>query len=189
MPGAGRHNGDPRGRPEKRRTVPEAAEPTPGVAITRHDRARPTAPIRTAGALALLLLLPLAGCDRVTDETPDRVRTGVDELDLTVTGRPTPGSLTTTERVLARLRAHDAAGLAGLAGKTGGPKTAAERWVARWSAAARHPATADFAQGEKEATVDIHFPGEPAPLSLLLLPEDENDPYADRYVVVLEENA
>ncbi|MEU7283457.1 hypothetical protein AB0A69_32470 [Streptomyces sp. NPDC045431] len=136
-----------------------------------------------AGALVLVL----GGCDAVsTDKTPERVRNGISELDLTVTGRPTPGSLALTEHVLARLMARDADGLAGLALEDGDAQDDAERWVARWGDAAQRPATADFSVGEKDATVDIHFTGEASALSLLLIPNDEDDAYADSYVVALD---
>ncbi|MFF8288558.1 hypothetical protein ACF068_04890 [Streptomyces sp. NPDC016309] len=144
-----------------------------------------------AAALGLVLLVPLlGGCDAlVTDKTPGRVKDGTAALDLTVTGRPTPGSLATTEHVLARLKDGDAAGLAELAGDGGGTEDDAERWVARWHDAARRPGTAAFSPGGKEAYVEVRFPGERAPLELRLLPEDEGAPYDDRYVVVLRDGA
>ncbi|CAL9560392.1 hypothetical protein SUDANB37_04641 [Streptomyces sp. enrichment culture] len=137
-----------------------------------------------AGTLVLLL----GGCDAlVTDRTPERVRNGTSALDLTVSGRPTPGGLAVTERVLARLKARDADGLAGLAKESDSRESDAKRWVARWGDAAQRPATAHIGTGEKDASADIRFAGERATLSLLLLPEDEDDPYGDRYVVALEE--
>lgn len=139
----------------------------------------------TAAALVLLL----GGCDSFsTDETPERIKNGTSQLDLTVTGRPTPGSLSLTEHVLARLRARDAAGLAEFARKDGETENDAKRWVARWGDAAQRPATADFSLGEKDASVDVRFTGEPSTLSLLLMPEDEGNAYDDRYVVVLRED-
>ncbi|MDN3297336.1 hypothetical protein QWM81_25490 [Streptomyces ficellus] len=137
------------------------------------------------GALVLLL----GGCDALsTDKTPDRVKDGTAELDLTVTGRPTPGSLATAEHVLARLKARDANGLAEVAGEDSGTEEEAKRWVARWGDAAQRPATADFALGEQEASVDVRFAGERSTLSLLLLPKDEETPYDDRFVVVLRKD-
>ncbi|GGP99516.1 hypothetical protein GCM10010249_17120 [Streptomyces roseolilacinus] len=140
------------------------------------------------GAVGALVLL-LGGCDALsTDRTPERVRNGTSALDLTVTGRPTPGSLALTEHVLARLRARDAEGLAELAEEGGGTAQDAKRWVARWGGPAQHPATADFGRGEKDASVEIRFAGERAALSFLLVPEDEGAPYDDRYVAVLRED-
>lgn len=130
-------------------------------------------------------MLVLGGCDALnTDKTPDRVRNGTSELDLTVTGRPTPGSLSTAEQVLARLKARDVDGLADLAADDGGSKGDAKRWVTRWSKPAQRPVTAHFLLGEKESTVDVHFTGERATLSLLL----EDNGYDDKYGVVLSEN-
>ncbi|MFB8021946.1 hypothetical protein ACFC36_25620 [Streptomyces rubiginosohelvolus] len=127
-------------------------------------------------------VLVLGGCDALdTDKTPDRVRNGTSELELTVTGRPSPGSLSTTEQVLARLKARDAEGLADLATEGGGSEGDARAWVTRWGKAAQYPATAHFLLGEKESTVDIRFTGERATLSLLL----EDDGYDDEYGVVL----
>ncbi|WP_228973178.1 hypothetical protein [Streptomyces sp. DH12] len=135
------------------------------------------------------LVLALGGCGVfVTDKTPERVRNGVNELDLTVTGRPSPGTLSVTERMLARLKARDADGLVGLA-EEGATKDDAKRWVSRWGDAAQRPAEADFGMGEKDASVDIRFTGEPSALAVLLVPEDGKDPYDDRYVVVLREPA
>ncbi|MER7517134.1 hypothetical protein [Streptomyces sp. NPDC126499] len=146
---------------------------------------RATGSVWLAGALVLLL----GGCDALsTDKTPERTKNGVNELELTVTGRPTPGSLSTTEHVLARLKARDAEGLAGFAREDGETKNDAKRWVARWGDAAQRPATAAFSLGEKDASVDVRFAGERATLSLLLMPRDESDAYADEYVVVLAED-
>ncbi|MEV3990854.1 hypothetical protein AB0J57_18280 [Streptomyces sp. NPDC049837] len=134
------------------------------------------------GALVLLL----GGCDAFsTDKTPERTKDGTAELELTVKGRPTPGSLATTEHVLARLKARDADGLSELAQEDSGTKDEARRWVARWGDAAQRPATADFHLGEKEASVDVRFAGERSTLSLPLMPKDEETPYDDRFVVVL----
>ncbi|MDK0517717.1 hypothetical protein [Streptomyces sp. ML-6] len=133
------------------------------------------------GAAALLL----GGCNALnTDKTPARVKSGVSELDLEVTGRPTPGSLSVTERVLARLGAGDVDGLAGLAVEGEGSGDDAKRWVARWGEAARRPATARFFPGEKESTVDIRFAGERGTLSLRL----KDKGYDDEYGVVLGED-
>ncbi|MEV5445432.1 hypothetical protein AB0N23_23265 [Streptomyces sp. NPDC052644] len=139
-----------------------------------------------AGALVLLL----GGCDVfVTDHTPERVRNGTNELDLTVTGRPTPGSLAVTEHVLARLKARDAAGLAGFAKDGADREDDARRWVARWGDAAQRPATAHLATGEKgDAFAEVRFTGARGTLSLMLLPEDEDDPYGDSFVVALDED-
>ncbi|MFJ3162593.1 hypothetical protein [Streptomyces kanasensis] len=138
-----------------------------------------------AGALVLLL----GGCDALsTDKTPERIRNGTSQLDLTVTGRPTPGSLSVTEHVLARLRARDAEGLAELAGEGDRADEDAKRWLARWGDAARRPATADFGLGEKDASVEVRFAGDRSTLTLLLTPKDQDDPYADRYVVALHED-
>ncbi|OKK08245.1 hypothetical protein AMK26_04310 [Streptomyces sp. CB03234] len=137
------------------------------------------------GALVLLL----GGCDALsTDRTPERVKDGTAGLELTVEGRPTPGSLATTEHVLARLKARDAEGLSELAREDSGTGSEAERWVTRWGDAAQRPATADFSAGEKEAFVEVRFAGERSTLSLLLMPEDEKSPYDDRFVVVLQED-
>ncbi|MET9917506.1 hypothetical protein ABZZ04_10525 [Streptomyces sp. NPDC006435] len=139
---------------------------------------------RTSGLVGAAVLV-LGGCDALnTDKTPARVRSGVSELDLEVTGRPTPGSLSVTERVLARLGARDVDGLADLAVEGEGSGDDAERWVARWGEAARRPATARFLLGEKESTVDIRFTGERGTLSLLL----KDDGYDDEYGVVLSED-
>ncbi|MGA4800364.1 hypothetical protein [Streptomyces lavendulocolor] len=137
----------------------------------------------SAGALVLLL----GGCDTLaTDETPERVKDGRAELGLAVTGHPTPGSLAATEHVLARLRARDAEGLARRAEQGGRTQRAAEEWVERWGDAAQHTATADFGpDGKAAASVAVRFSGAPAPMTLLLAPEDEDDPYNDRFVVVL----
>ncbi|MFF8612189.1 hypothetical protein [Streptomyces sp. NPDC015350] len=138
-----------------------------------------------ASGLVGAAVLVLGGCDALnTDKTPDRVRSGVSELDLEVTGRPTPGSLSVTERVLARLGAGDVDGLADLAAEGEGARDDAERWVTRWGEAARRPATAGFFLGEKESTVDIRFTGERGTLSLLL----KDDGYDDEYGVVLGED-
>jgi hypothetical protein len=135
------------------------------------------------------LVLALGGCGVfLPDKTPERVKSGVNELDLTVTGRPSPGTLSITERMLARLKARDAHGLAELA-EEGATTDDAKRWVSRWGDAAQRPATADFGEGEKDASVDIRFTGEPSALAVLLVPEDEKNPYDDRYVVVLRESA
>ncbi|MFD7069529.1 hypothetical protein ACFV97_20140 [Streptomyces sp. NPDC059913] len=141
---------------------------------------------RAARALALTgaAILALGGCDALnTDKTPERVRNGTNELDLKVTGRPTPGSLSVTEQVLARLKARDADGLAALATSDGNPESDAQRWTARWSGPAQHPATADFFQGERESTVDIRFTDEGSTLSLVLRDHD----YDDAYDVVLND--
>ncbi|MFB6816439.1 hypothetical protein ACFCV8_18055 [Streptomyces sp. NPDC056347] len=131
------------------------------------------------------MVLALGGCDALnTDKTPERVRNGTNELDLRVTGRPTPGSLSVAEQVLARLKARDAAGLAELAASDGDPEADAKRWVTRWGGPAQHPATADFFQGERESTADIRFTGERATLTLLLKDHD----YDDAYEVVLTDN-
>ncbi|MFE4330086.1 hypothetical protein ACFRQM_11645 [Streptomyces sp. NPDC056831] len=142
---------------------------------------------RAYGAVGLMgaAVLVLGGCDALnTDKTPDRVRNGTSELDLTVTGRPTPGSLSVTEQVLVRLKARDAGGLADLAAEDKGSKGDAKRWVTRWGKAAQHPVTAHFLLGEKESTVDVRFTGERAALSLLL----RDNGYDDEYGVVLSEN-
>ncbi|MGR8007492.1 hypothetical protein [Streptomyces hypolithicus] len=134
-------------------------------------------------------MLLLGGCDALsTDKTPERIKVGTAELDLTVTGRPTPGSLATTEHVLARLKARDADGLAGLTVKDGGTKNDAKRWVARWGDAAQRPATANFRLGEKEASVDVRFTGEGSTLSLLLMPKNEDTPYDDTFALLLSEH-
>lgn len=144
---------------------------------------------RAAGAAVALVVL-LGGCDAfVTDHTPERVRNGTNELELTVTGRPTPGSLAVTEHVLARLKARDAAGLAGFARESDSREDDARRWVDRWGAAAQRPATARLGTGEKgDVFAEIRFAGARGTLSLLLVPEDEDDPYGDAYVVALEED-
>ncbi|MCX5340780.1 hypothetical protein [Streptomyces atratus] len=139
---------------------------------------------RAHGAVGLVgaAVLLLGGCDVLnTDKTPDRVRNGTSELDLTVTGRPTPGSLSITEHVLARLKARDVDGLADLAAKDGGSKDDAKHWVTRWGKAAQRPVTAHFLLGEHESTVDVRFTGERATLSLLL----KDNSYDDKYGVVL----
>ncbi|MES9590308.1 hypothetical protein ABWK57_15840 [Streptomyces sp. NPDC094045] len=144
-------------------------------------------PIRAYGAagLAGAAVLLLGGCDAVnTDKTPERVRNGTSELDLTVTGRPTPGTLATAEHVLARLRARDAEGLAELAVKDGGTKEDARRWVTRWGGAAQRPVTADFLLGEREASVDLRFTGERTPLTLRL----KDNYYDDEFRVFLQED-
>jgi hypothetical protein len=150
------------------------------------------AKLRRAGTsvwLAGALVLLLGGCDALsTDKTPDRIKDGTAELELTVTGRPSPGTLTTTEHVLARLKAYDADGLAELAAEGGEREKDAKRWVARWGDAAQRPATVDFRLGEKEASADVRFTGERSTLSLLLMPKDESKPYDDRFVVVLRED-
>lgn len=134
-------------------------------------------------------MLLLGGCDATsTDKTPERTKNGVNELELTVTGRPTPGSLATAEHVLARLKARDADGLVDLAKEEGVPENDAKRWVADWGDAAQRPATAEFSLGEKDASVDVRFAGESSTLSLLLMPKDESKPYDDSYVVVLRED-
>ncbi|WP_336323752.1 hypothetical protein [Streptomyces lavendofoliae] len=144
---------------------------------------------QTAASLAGALVLLLGGCDALaTDKTPERVRDGTAGLDLTVTGRPTPGTLAVTEHVLARLKARDADGLADRAGRDGGTRSDAERWVARWGAAAQRPAVADFGQGEKTASVEVRFAGEPSALILLLTPGDRSDPYGDRFGVALRDD-
>ncbi|MFF8828669.1 hypothetical protein [Streptomyces sp. NPDC015131] len=131
-------------------------------------------------------MLLLSGCDALsTDKTPDRIEDGTAELDLTVMGRPTPGSLATIEHVLARLKDRDANGLAEVADEDSGTKEQAKRWVARWSDAAQRPALASFTLGEHEATVDVRFNGERSPMSLLLTPADAETPYDDDFVVVL----
>ncbi|MFD3973043.1 hypothetical protein [Streptomyces cyaneofuscatus] len=128
-------------------------------------------------------MLTLGGCDALdTDKTPERVANGTSELELTVTGRPSPGSLSAAEKVIARLKAEDVDGLADLAAKDEGSEDDARRWVTRWGKAAQHPATAHFLLGEQESTVDIRFTGERATLSLLL----EDDGYDDAYRVVLD---
>ncbi|UUS33378.1 MULTISPECIES: hypothetical protein [Streptomyces] len=93
-----------------------------------------------------------------------------------------------TEHVLARLRARDAEGLAELAAEGDGADEDAKRWLARWGDAAQRPATADFGPGEKDASVEVRFDGDRSTLSLLLMPEDQDDPYGDRYVVALHED-
>jgi hypothetical protein len=160
----------------------------------RHHGHRPTGeawlrrPRRSVCLVGVVLVL-LGGCDVLsTDKTPQRIKDGTSELDLSVTGRPTPGSLATTEHVLARLKARDVEGLAELAAENGGAKNDAKRWVARWGDAAQRPVTAEFLPGEKDASVDVRFPGERSTLSLLLMPEDEKAPYDDRFVVVLHED-
>ncbi|MER7111317.1 hypothetical protein [Streptomyces sp. NPDC000229] len=136
-----------------------------------------------------VVLALLGGCEVLsTDKTPQRIKDGTSQLDLSVLGRPTPGGLATTEHVLARLKARDVEGLAELAGEDGGATDHAKRWVARWGDAAQRPATAEFLRGEKEASVDVRFRGERSTLSLLLMPEDEKAPYDDRFVVVLHED-
>ncbi|MGI5359659.1 hypothetical protein ACQI4E_30775 [Streptomyces sp. CA-252508] len=101
-------------------------------------------------------------------------------------GTPTPGSLAATEHVLARLRARDAEGLARRAEQGGRTQRAAEEWVERWGDTAQHTATADFGpDGKAAASVAVRFSGAPAPMTLLLAPEEEDDPYNDRFVVVL----
>ncbi|MEU9982876.1 hypothetical protein [Streptomyces sp. NPDC050856] len=131
-------------------------------------------------------MLLLSGCDALsTDKTPHRWRDGTAHLELSVTGHPTPGSLATTEHVLARLKAQDADGLAELAGEDGGTRKDAERWVARWGDAARRPVTADFASPEKGTSVDLRFRGERSALTLLLVPRNEDTPYDDQYAPLL----
>ncbi|MFD5099809.1 hypothetical protein [Streptomyces albidochromogenes] len=58
--------------------------------------------------------------------------------------------------------------------------------MARWGDAAQRPATVDFSPGEKDATVDIPFTGEASALSHLLIPNDQDDAYADSYVGALD---
>ncbi|MFF8691396.1 hypothetical protein ACF08W_04240 [Streptomyces sp. NPDC015144] len=159
--------------------------PHEGADINATSRHRDTTG-RAARTLALTgaAILTLGGCDALnTDKTPERVRNGTNELDLEVTGRPTPGSLSVTEQVLARLKARDADGLAALAASVGDPESDAKRWTARWSGPAQHPATADFFQGERESTVDIRFTDERSTLSLVLRDHD----YDDAYDVVLND--
>ncbi|MFI5772735.1 hypothetical protein ACIA74_30325 [Streptomyces sp. NPDC051658] len=144
-------------------------------------RRRAHGAVGLAGAAVLLV----GGCDVLnTDKTPERVKDGTAELDLTVTGRPTPGTLATAEHVLARLKARDAEGLAGLAAKDGGSDEDARRWVTRWGGAAQHPVTADFLPGEKEASVDVRFTGERTTLTLRL----KDNGYDDRFRVLLRED-
>ncbi|MEU2182948.1 hypothetical protein [Streptomyces thermolilacinus] len=143
--------------------------------------------MRRAVYVVGVLVVLLGGCDFADDKTPERVTHGTNELDLTVTGRPTPGSLALTEHVLARLKARDAEGLAGYADADDTARDDAGRWVARWGDAARRPAQAHFGLGEKDASVEIRFTGERAVMSLLLVPEHEDAPYDDAYVVVLDD--
>ncbi|MEJ8655030.1 hypothetical protein [Streptomyces sp. MS1.AVA.4] len=144
---------------------------------------------RTSVWLAGALVLLLGGCDvTATDKTPGRIKDGTAELELTVTGRPTPGSLATAEHVLARLKARDADGLAELAGDDGGTKDDAERWIARWGDAAQRPAAADFHLGEHEASVDVRFTGERTMLSLQLTPKHEDTPYDDTFTLLLRKD-
>ncbi|MDN3293397.1 hypothetical protein QWM81_04950 [Streptomyces ficellus] len=96
-------------------------------------------------------MLLLSGCDALsTDKAERRWKDGTANIELSVTGRPTPGSLSITEHVLARLKARDVDGLAEFAAKDGDTRGAAKRWVARWGDAAQRPVTADFAQPERE---------------------------------------
>ncbi|OEJ93954.1 hypothetical protein J116_005160 [Streptomyces thermolilacinus SPC6] len=134
-----------------------------------------------------VLVVLLGGCDLADDKTPERVSNGTNALDVTVPGRPTPGSLALTEHVIARLKARDAEGLARYADADDTARDNAARWMARWGDAARRPATAHFGLGEKDASVDIRFTGERSPMSLLLVPEHEDAPYDDAYVVVLDD--
>ncbi|MFZ4296887.1 hypothetical protein ACOZE3_03040 [Streptomyces cinereoruber] len=144
---------------------------------------------RTSVWLVGALVLLLGGCDALStgDKTPDRVEDGTAELDLTVTGRPTPGSLATTEHVLARLKARDADGLAALAGKGDGTREDAKRWVDRWGDAAQNPVRATSRPPEKGTSVDLRFTGERSALTVLLGPENEDAPYDDTFTVVLRE--
>ncbi|WP_139216323.1 MULTISPECIES: hypothetical protein [unclassified Streptomyces] len=144
---------------------------------------------RRAVCLSAAAVLLVGGCDFFsTDKTPERQKNGTDPLELTVSGRPTPGSLAVTEHVLARLRARDAEGLADFAAEEGDPRADARRLVEQWGAAAQRPATAEFHPGEKyDPSVTVKFAGAGPELSLLLVPEDEDDPGADVYVVLLGE--
>ncbi|MGX2996130.1 hypothetical protein JNUCC64_17910 [Streptomyces sp. JNUCC 64] len=160
---------------------------TPGRAPARRAPARTVRAVRAAAVLALLLP-PLAACEFLTgaDHTPQRHKDGVSDLQLDVTGQPTPGSLSAVEHVLARLKERDADGLAELS--TDGDEKAAREWVRAWGGAAGLPMTADFVQGEPSAWVEVAFEGRESKLSFSLDPASEDEPYADRFEVRLTDD-
>ncbi|MFF8958816.1 hypothetical protein [Streptomyces sp. NPDC014894] len=120
-----------------------------------------------------------------TDKTPERVENGVGELRLSVTGRPTPGSLAAAEQVLAKISAGDADGLVDLAeGDPGEAEEAVARaWVKDWRDATTGPMTAEFSEPEKGVSVDVAFEGRGV-FSFGLTPAEDED----RYEVFLTED-
>ncbi|MDG4863522.1 hypothetical protein P8605_35815 [Streptomyces sp. T-3] len=143
---------------------------------------------RLAGAVTVAVLL-LGGCGALdTDKTPDRIKNGTADLDLSVTGRPTPGTLSTVEQVLARLQARDADGLADLVIRDGdGTKEDAQRLITTWGEAADKPATADFEAPMKTAGVEVRFKGVPKKLDILLRYDFEDR--KEKVGVILDEQA
>ncbi|MEO3974811.1 hypothetical protein [Streptomyces sp. CAU 1734] len=139
----------------------------------------------TSGALAAVLFL--GACDALdTDKTPQRARDGISSLQLSVTGSPTPGSLSAAEHVLARLQAKDAKGLAKLSLDDGGAEKAARAWVKEWGDLAQQPMTADFSEPVKSVWVEVTFKGERRKLSFTL--EGKSDSYDDRFGVLLKKD-
>ncbi|MFJ2740066.1 hypothetical protein ACIO3O_10375 [Streptomyces sp. NPDC087440] len=119
-----------------------------------------------------------------TDRTPSRFTDGTGDLDLSVTGRPSPGTLSTAEHVIARLKARDADGLAALALPGDGTKADAERWVKKWGKAAQQPVTLEFLEGgAKQYVVTARFRGVAEELDLIL--EWDTEVHEDTYGILL----
>jgi hypothetical protein len=133
--------------------------------------------VKRSGVVAsviTLLLLVWAFLPYDTDKTPQRHRTGVADLDLSVTGRPSPRTLSAVERVLARLQEQDADGLKELALDGDEAEDIARTWVSEWGGRAQDPMTADFGPLDKEeVTVQVAFEGEQRRLRILLAPKDD----------------
>ncbi|MFF2021756.1 hypothetical protein ACFVW2_08095 [Streptomyces sp. NPDC058171] len=125
-----------------------------------------------AGVITLLLLV-WAFLPFDTDKTPQRHRTGVADLDLSVMGRPSPGSLSAVERVLARLQDQDADGLRELALDGDEAEDIARTWVSEWGGRTQRPMTADFGYPDKDVTVEVAFEGEQGQLRIPLAQKDD----------------
>ncbi|MFT9787015.1 hypothetical protein ACMZ5E_12390 [Streptomyces rhizosphaericola] len=143
-----------------------------------------------AVAAALAAVLALGGCGVFdTDKTPQRAKDGITGLQLSVTGMPTPGSLSAVEHVLARIQSRDADGLAELAeggDRNGGTvKETARSWVKTWGDAAQKPMTADFSEPDRSVSVEVTFEGGPGTLSMTL--RGKGDDNEDAFGVVLDE--
>ncbi|MFE0172694.1 hypothetical protein ACFWZ2_10285 [Streptomyces sp. NPDC059002] len=116
-----------------------------------------------AGALLLFV-----GCQFVFDDqdkTPQRIKDGTADLELTVTGRPTPETLAVIEKALVRLKDRDADGLADLAEDDEGAAKTAGGWVEKWGDAAQKPVVVDFDDDSIGTWItELKFEGERKPL-------------------------
>ncbi|QEU92306.1 hypothetical protein CP970_16590 [Streptomyces kanamyceticus] len=133
-------------------------------------------------ALVAAVLLLFTACQFALgeeDKTPQYVKDGTADLELSVTGRPTPETLSVIEKALVRLKERDVEGLAGLARDDDGAKDTARAWVKKWGDAAQKPVVVDFTDDTISTWItELRFKGEREPLLMDLKHKgkDKGDP-------------